>query len=491
MVGRASKKERNSVSVMLAAVPIVVVIGLLLTRLPPWVPPVAGVVSAILIGMWVLDAHTAELTEAVGDSLATMIQVLAIIGGGVTLARVMDRTGAQKQLADWLAAGGASLGAALMMANGVVPFMESVTGFGVSVIIGLPLTLAFGFNAYHAALITLMGIVIGPWGSMGPGTLLGAELAGVPLTEMGLATAVINIPAVIISGLVTAYIAARAAKVTGTDLVGYLLAGAASGLVLALLVLVSNLLLGTPVAGAVASAIMTIGWLLVVRKGKLTPGPGGSVIPYIVLVLGTIAGQMVSSVIPIGWLAEVIASPAVYSFAGVGVALAQYRQPTPGLASDAWRLWLNTGVPTALYILFGVVMQGGHIAETLAQSLAGLGDGYIFLMPVIGALGGYMTASGTGTNAMFGPTQVAVGGQLDISPQWSMAVNNAAGCWGTIASPARIELAHQLAAGPAMQDDGPTVTRARLLAVTVPVLAATTIVWGTLAYFLLPGLPAL
>src|SRR5699024_7275173 len=74
-------------------------------------------------------------------------------------------------------------------------------------------------------------------------------------------------------------------------------------------------------------------------------------------------------------------------------------------------------------------MQGGHIAETLAQSLSALGDGYIFLMPVIGALGGYMTASGTGTNAMFGPTQVAVGGQLDIHPQWSMALNNAAGCW--------------------------------------------------------------
>src|SRR5690625_1194276 len=152
--------------------------------------------------------------------------------------------------------------------------------------------------------------------------------------------------------------------------------------------------------------------------------------------------------LPIGWLSEVISSPALYAFTGVGVALAQYRRPTPGLAPDAWRLWLNTGVPTALYICFGVVMQGGHIAETLAQSLADLGDGYIFLMPVIGALGGYMTASGTGTNAMFGPTQVAVGTQLDIHPQWSMALNNAAGCWGTIASPARIELAYQLAVGP-------------------------------------------
>src|SRR5699024_4430515 len=173
------------VYVVLAAVPVGEGIELLLTRLPAWVPPVAGVATAIAVGLGVLDANVDELAGTVGDSLVTMLKVLAIIGGGVTLARTMDRTGAQKQLADWLAAGGASLGSALLMANGVVPFMEAVTGFGVSLIIGLPLTLAFGFNAYHAALITLMGIAIGPWGSMGPGTLLGAELAGQSLTGMG------------------------------------------------------------------------------------------------------------------------------------------------------------------------------------------------------------------------------------------------------------------------------------------------------------------
>src|SRR5699024_12556363 len=110
--------------------------------------------------------------------------------------------------------------------------------------------------------------------------------------------------------------------------------------------------------------------------------------------------------------------------------------------------------------------------------------------PVIGALGGYMTASGTGTNAMFGPTQVAVGTQLDIHPQWSMALNNAAGCWGTIASPARIELAYQLAVCTSRQDEGPHVTRGLLVVVTIPVLAVTALYWWILAYFLLPGLAA-
>src|SRR5699024_912275 len=232
------------------------------------------------------------------------------------------------------------------------------------------------------------------------------------------------------------------------------------------------------------------GWLLIIRRGKILPGPGSSIAPYAVLVLGTIAGQIATTWVPNGWQ-PIIASPAVYAFLGVAVALWQYRQPAPSLAGRAAGLWLKTGVPTALYILFGVVMQGGHIAQTLAQALAGLGDYYLLVMPLIGAMGGYMTASGTGTNAMFGPTQVAVGNQLSVDAQWSMAVNNAAGCWGSIASPARTELTYQLARGASMTDDGPLVTRAWLLAVTIPVLLASNLVWGIAAYLVLPGLPGI
>src|SRR5699024_5356802 len=151
-----------------------------------------------------------------------------------------------------------------------------------------------------------MGIAIGPWGSMGPGTLLGAELAGQSLTGMGIASAVANFPAFIISGAVAAFVAARAAKVTGAKRLGYLGIGALSGLVLAVLVFSSNVLLGTPVAGAVASALVSLGWLLVTRKGKLRPGPGGSIIPYAVLVVGTIAGQLLAGMLPSGGFSECI-----------------------------------------------------------------------------------------------------------------------------------------------------------------------------------------
>src|SRR5690625_7312216 len=97
----------------------------------------------------------------------------------------MDRTGAQRKLANWLSTGGPTIAAALLMAHGVVPFLETVTGFGVSVLIGLPLLLSLGFAPYRAAILTLLGLMIGPWGSMGPGTLIAADVAGESLADMG------------------------------------------------------------------------------------------------------------------------------------------------------------------------------------------------------------------------------------------------------------------------------------------------------------------
>ena len=45
-------------------------------------------------------------------------------------------------------------------------FLETVTGFGVSLIVGVPLLLGLGYTAFRSALISILALTIGPWGSM-------------------------------------------------------------------------------------------------------------------------------------------------------------------------------------------------------------------------------------------------------------------------------------------------------------------------------------
>jgi hypothetical protein len=144
----------------MAALPMVPTLGLLLVPAPPWVAPAAGLVSAVVIGLAWFGTPVAEVSSAFGEGFWILVEVLAIIAGGILLSRVMDRTGAQKKLARWLSdGGGPTVLSALLMVHGVVPFMETVTGFGVSVIIGLPLLLSLGFTPLRAASLSLVALM--------------------------------------------------------------------------------------------------------------------------------------------------------------------------------------------------------------------------------------------------------------------------------------------------------------------------------------------
>ena len=478
----------------IAVVPVLVTLLLLaFGRIPAAIPPLLGTISAAIIALWYFDTPVENLVTAWNDTFWTLIKVLAIIGGGVLLSGVMDRTGAQRRLAGWLSAGGPGVASALLMAHGVVPFLETVTGFGVSVLIGLPLLLSFGFTPYRAALLTLLGLMIGPWGSMGPGTLIAADAAGAPLTEMGLVSGWMNLIPFVISGVAVALIAGNgytAADIPRRRKIFWAIIGTGSGIILWSFTMVANLLLGTPVAGAVATLIMSMLWLLVIRRGRLTPGPGRSLVPYLVLLVGTIIGQLVYRSVELGVLGEIISSPALWSTTAALTALT-FMQMQPGdaqaLPKASLLMWWGVAIPTALYVLLGVMMAGGGLADEIAGSLAALGPVYLFLMPFVAGLSGYITASGTGANAMFGATQVSAAQGLGVSQLWAMGLQNSAAGWAIIAGPARIELAYRMAHVYQRDDTpGPAVSRGALLKVLLPIVIFSLVLWGVVAVIFLP-----
>lgn len=474
----------------MAALPIALTLGLLLVPAPSWVAPGAGVVAAVLSGLLWFRTAPAEVAAAFGAGLGTLVEVLAIIAGGILLSRVMERTGAQERLARWLSAGGGpTVASALLMAHGVVPFMETVTGFGVSVIIGLPLLLSLGFTPLRAASLSLVALMVGPWGSMGPGTLLGSQQAGVGLAELGVASGVLNVLAFLGSGAVAAVIAGRGtAPPAGRSghpagaYAAWIGTGILSGVVLSVLVVGANLVVGTPPAGATATLAMSAAWALLIGRGRMGPVPVRELVPYLVLLGGTIVGQALERGLPLGAVGPVLGSPALWSVTGalVGTAvLSLARQQRWRLPRETWRMWLGVAVPTGLYLLLGTAVAGGGLADQLAAALASLGHAYLFLVPLVGGLGGYITASGTGANAMFGGTQVSAAQALGVDRLWMMASQNVAAGLACLASPARIELAYRIA-GPRQGPDtpGPVLTRGALIARTLPFVLACLVLWG-------------
>jgi len=481
--------------VLLALAPILLTLGLLMTRLPAWAAPAAGSVAAVVLGLTVFGVDPAVLGAAVGRGVPTVLEILAIIAGGITLSRVMEHSGAHARLGGWLSAGnGPTLATALLMVHGVIPFLETVTGFGVSLVVGVPLLLGLGFTAYRAALLSVLSLTIGVWGSMAPGTLMGARLAGLDVQEVGVTAAVFNLPASLVAGVATV-LAVRGARGLRDDgaparLAPWLGVALASGTAQWALILGANLLVGTAPAGAVATFALTLSWLLVIRRGRLTPGPGRDVVPYVTLMAGTVLGTTAEDALGLTGPLSVVGTPALWSFVAVGVGLrlldldAAARRTVP---RESLRLWRGTAVPNALYVAFGLVLSAGGASPALAGALSGLGESYLAAMPFIGAFAGFVTASNTGAMALVGPLQMDTGAALGVPPAWSNGLHNAAAGWGIIAGPARIQVAHGMAA-PAQTPDMPgrAVSPRGLVAALLPASLAGVAGMSLMGWLLLP-----
>ena len=63
-------------------------------------------------------------------------------------------------------------------------FLESVTGFAVGAVFALGALRGMGLGGAAAGALALQALVLVPWGGLGPGTALGAVLAGLPAQEV-------------------------------------------------------------------------------------------------------------------------------------------------------------------------------------------------------------------------------------------------------------------------------------------------------------------
>lgn len=178
-------------NVPLAALPLVVVVTALLFRRSALTAALVGAGSAVLVGMGWFSLSSASMVSAASQWWPLIIEVLIIVAAGIAFAEVGRRTGAQSVLSLWLQKSlGSGVAPVLAIVHGVTPLIESPTGFGIGATLAIPLLVVLGLNGRRAATGGLLGLCAVPWGSMGPGMLIGAELGGVSFAELGVASAV-------------------------------------------------------------------------------------------------------------------------------------------------------------------------------------------------------------------------------------------------------------------------------------------------------------
>ena len=452
--------------VVVACLPALMTFAMIAARRSATSASLAGVVTATVVCWSSYPIAHGQAGALIAEWAPVVLEVTLIVFGGLLLRESLVMTGRLDNLADRLAQiVGTGPAAGLAVVHGVTPFAESVTGFGIGVTLSIPLLIRLGFSSRRAAAVGLLGLCTVPWGSMGPGTLIAANLAGVGFKQLGTASAVVSLPLFLITGVVAGWISSP--KHGPRSIVP----GLASGTGLWVCVLVANLMAGTAPAGALGAALSLSFHIaahsfhgrrrhLHERRGvDIRQGLVVALTPHVVLLGGILATTMVISALGLGrtpW--QYASSPAVWLPAAV-IATIPFKD-LGAAARSAGARWLSVGPATALFMLLGILMAVSGMARDLGEAVGGLGFGYTPVLASVGALGGYLTGSNSATNAMLAAPQAQAITLVGLPLLPAMAVHNVSSSMALMTSPAKIELAAQMCPDPAQgrQVLGPVLT---------------------------------
>jgi lactate permease len=408
-----------------------------------WPAPVAGAASlatAVLGALVWPPLQAVAIPGAMLDGLGTSAQVLYVLFGGLLLYNLLsagDAVDGVSRFLGRLEPDRVSLAAVVVV--GVAPFFESVTGFGVAVVISAPILLAAGFAPLRAAVLATWGQCAVPWGALGVGTVIGAHLAGKDFDVLSNSSALLSLPLFPVYGVAAVALADgwNGVRRRGAEAI-------ALGLVAGVATLLTSIYLVPELSGAVgglAAAAVFLAW----RRRRLAGIPLRALLPYAFLLAVLAATNGVGALravleglgplfdgpgLPL--LVSGVFAAVVFGLGGDQIGAATRRTVTQ---------WFPTAGAVLTFVLAGEVVAGSGAAGLLAGGAESLGGLFPAVSPVLAALGGALTGSNAASNALFMPLQVEAARGLDLSPGLTAAVQNVVGSQASMLSPQRLVLA--------------------------------------------------
>jgi lactate permease len=446
----------SPVNTFAALAPLLLVLGLLASgRTTALMAGLTGLAATMAASAWIGTAGieaggswTALMAREIPAGLWLAWQVLAIIVTGVFFHRA-NQTRLVASGPDAVEATPRRLWSVCFL---LAPFAESVTGFGVGYIIALAALKRLGIGGLPALLLGLYSQSLVPWGALAIGTTVGATLAGLTPNQLGVATALLQIPIHALYLLLYWRFARLAglAVPTTQKLDDILWTALLLGLVF-----LTNRFSDIEIAGAAPTALLLAlrFWRDERPDGRRALAALRANAPYVALTLALCATRLVTPLRdllkPLLALKPYDNQPAFAPFyapgfwlLAIGTAVillerASLAKVTRETARGAWR----AAAVTVAFMLMAELYVGSGMAAAIAEALQGAaGHGAVLGVPLFGAVSGFLSGSGAASNAMVMPMEVALGHALALDPAWIAAIQNSVTANLTMLSPIRVSM---------------------------------------------------
>ena len=470
----------EDVSFLLGIIPLIALIIMILKIKTPihYAVIISLIITLLIAGIfWKTPLQNLSMSTLYGASKG-LWPIIIVILGAIYSYNLMLKTGSMEVLKNVLASISDDKRIQVLLISWCFGgFLEAAAGYGTAVAIPIGILIALGFNPLKAAIASLVANTVPTaFGAVGIPVSILAEQTGLPVRELSsmiiiqLSLFNIILPFVIVAiagngikaikgvffitlmcGISTLIPQYFVATYLGAELPAF-----AGSLVSLLVTIFLAKRLTKSAQGSEnkeqvqhnysgaelfrAGAIYLLTFLFILLCSPLFPA------------LKNAAGQF-SSVIPfalndtqilklkVEWLSTPGVLIIIATFIGGFIQGARFSNMVSVLWSTVVQLKNSIIAITAIVAMATVMDTSGMIGD-IANTLVNMtGTGYIFIAPVIGALGTFVTGSDTNSNVLFGKLQTSAAAQLNIDPILLAAANTAGATGGKMISPQSIAIA--------------------------------------------------
>ena len=379
-----------------------------------------------------------SLPRAAVDGLLLCLLVGSVITTGLFYVEIAKRIGSLDAMANVIRAMNLDPPrAAIVIVTGVGVMLESLTGFGVSLLVSVPLLFSM-YDRGRAIGLGLIGMSLMPWGALSVSAILGAELASIPVQELAYEF-------IWTSGPVAFALPFACLLFVGGVTIGTFGFAALAGTALVAGIVLTNWAIGVEVAGVGGGlAVLLLATLIAPDSGKVWRAASAVPLAFIgLLILGVVAQKLLTPVFAgIGFTAivatdrvsiTVMSSPGIALLAVGMTGLFVWRRELrrnggqaflPFVASRSWRALLTIAV---FLVMARLLVETGGISA-LSNQLAEAGSlAAAAIVSLLAGVGAYVTGSAVPAAALFMPSAAAIGETFGHVPLFAALQHSAAG----------------------------------------------------------------
>ncbi len=436
-----------------------------------------SLLASLIVGWLVFGMNITGVSVALSKGMSLALYVLLIIWAAIFLYQLLEQYKAVDVIAKNVILFIKDPFAQFLMLSWLFSsVLQGIAGFGVPVIIVVPILLRLGFDPIKSAAAVLLGHCWSvSFGSMGSSYFTIFLVSKLPQQSLGYAMILFDAAAMVLMGFFVCFIHGEFASVRKG--VFYVIPSSLAmvAVMLGTVRLEMHSLVGllSALAGLLTMAIMYI----VKEKPSMPEAPfkgeltlGQALLPY----SSVIALSLLFGLLPLGKLFIAFRYPETSTALGyLAVAESAYAKikifghPAPvivlsiGLSAlvyaklgvwrserfhSALRKTVAKCIPTSVSLTFlismALVMMDSGMTAQLAQGAAAVSGGfYPLFAPLVGILGSFITGSNTNSNIIFGKFQFSVAESLGVSTVLMCGLQSIAGSVGVSIGPTNILMA--------------------------------------------------